>query len=68
MPPRLIPIFDRLERAMEEVHDGTLDPKRATALASLARAAVSVLTAGEMEERLRNIESQIDDEDERRWA
>jgi hypothetical protein len=26
MPPRLVPVFDRLERALEEVHAGTLAP------------------------------------------
>ena len=68
MPPRLMPIFDRLERAMEEVHDGVLDPKRATALASLARAACTVLQVGEMEERLRNVEDAVNESERRTWA
>jgi hypothetical protein len=61
VPPRLLPIFDPLERAMEEVHGGRLEPPRATAMASLARAMVAVLTAGEMEERLRRVEQTVAD-------
>ncbi len=57
IPPRLIPIFDRLERALEETHEGTLDPKRAQAIASLARAMTTVLTSGELEQRIRDLES-----------
>src|SRR5437868_422332 len=34
VPPRLVPIFDKLEAALDEVHTGYLDPKRATAMAS----------------------------------
>lgn len=56
VPPRLLGVYDKLEAALEEVHDGTLDPKQATAMASLGRALVAVLTAGEMEERLRKLE------------
>jgi hypothetical protein len=55
-PPRLVPIFDQLETAMQEVHDGTLKPGQAIAMASLARAMCAILTAGELEERLRAIE------------
>ncbi len=56
VPPRLAAIFDALEAALGEVHDGTLQPSQAHAMAALARAMVSVLTAGELEERLREIE------------
>jgi len=56
MPPRLIPVFDRLETALQETHDGALDPRAAQAMASIARALVAVLTAGELEERLRKLE------------
>jgi hypothetical protein len=56
VPPRLMPVFDRLEAALEEVHRGELEPKRAQAMASLARALVAVLTAGELEERVRKLE------------
>ena len=58
MPPRLVPIFDTLEAALAEVHRGELDPKQAQAMAALGRALVAVLTAGELEERLRKLEGQ----------
>jgi len=47
MPSRLQPVFARLERALQEVHDGSLEPRRATAMASLAGAMVKVLQAGQ---------------------
>ncbi len=56
LPPRLVPVFDALEAALTEVHDGLLDPKQAMAMAAIARAMVSVLTAGEIEQRVRDIE------------
>ncbi len=55
-PPRLVPVFDQLEKALGEVHDGTLAPSQAVAMASLARAMCAILTAGELEERLRAVE------------
>ncbi len=59
VPPRLIPVFDRLEKALVEVHDGELESKQATAMAALARAMVAVLTSGELEERVRDLETRI---------
>ncbi len=59
MPVRLVPVFARLEQAFEETHAGTLDPKQAQAMASLARAMVAVLSAGEVEERMRDVERQL---------
>lgn len=56
VPARLGPIFERLERVMVEVHEGTLEPARANALANVARAAAAVLTSGEIEQRLRDLE------------
>lgn len=56
VPPRLISVYDHLETALDEVHTGALDPKVAGAMAALARAMVAVLTAGELEERLRRLE------------
>ncbi len=56
VPPRLMGVYDRLDRALTEVHDGSLDSRRATAMAAVARAMVSVLTAGELEERVRALE------------
>lgn len=63
IPPRLVPVFDLLEQALQEVHDGRLDPKAAQAMASLARAMTTVLTAGELEERMRKVESGMRGED-----
>ncbi len=56
-PPRLVAVFDRLERALEEVHTGTLEPRQASAMASLAGAMTRVLTTGELEQRLRDVEA-----------
>ncbi len=58
LPARLRPVADLLEKALEEVHEGQLDPRVATAMASLAGALVKVFQAGEMEERLRRLEQQ----------
>ena len=60
VPPRLMPVYDRLEQALEEVHGGEIESKQATAMAALARAMVAVLTSGELEERLRNLENKIE--------
>lgn len=56
VPPRLVPIFDRLEATLTGVLDGSLDPRQATAAASVARALVAVLQAGELESRVRRLE------------
>ena len=45
-----------LEYALGEVHRGELDPRAASAMASLAGALVRAMTAGELEERLRALE------------
>src|SRR4051794_6788180 len=55
-PPRLVAVYDQLETALVEVHDGTLKPGQATAMASLATALVRVLSAGELEDRVRKLE------------
>ena len=57
LPVRLRPVATMLERALEEVHDGDLDPRVATAMASLAGALIKVVTSGEFEERLRALEA-----------
>ena len=56
VPPRLVSVYDALEAALGEVHAGSLTPGQAGAMASLARAMVAVLTAGEIEERVRSLE------------
>ena len=57
LPARLAPVFAVLERALSDVIDGSLDPKRATAAAALARAMAAILAAGELEERVRQLEA-----------
>jgi len=58
MPTRLSPILEKLEGTMTEVHSGRLAPKTATAMATLANAIVRVLTAAELEQRVRDLECQ----------
>lgn len=58
VPPRLTPLYDVLDAAIREVHDGVITPPVATAIASLARALVYVTQAGELEERVRKLEEQ----------
>ncbi|MFC1950981.1 hypothetical protein ACFLXN_01050 [Chloroflexota bacterium] len=58
MPTRLSPILETLEDTMTEVRGGRLAPKTATAMATLANAIVRVLTAGELEQRVRDLERQ----------
>ena len=57
LPARLQPVVSILEGALGEVHRGELDPRVASAMASLAGALVRAITAGELEERLRALEA-----------
>jgi hypothetical protein len=59
-PAALKDVYGVLESALAEVHSGGLSPARASAMASLARAMVTVLTGGELEERIRRIEEAYD--------
>ena len=59
VPPRLLSVFDLLEEALAQVQDGSLDPPRATAMASLAGALIKTLTAGEVEQRVRQLEGRF---------
>ena len=56
LPARLQPVVSLLEDALGEVHRGELEPRAASAMASLAGALVRIITAGELEERLRVLE------------
>ena len=56
-PARLQPVVSILEGALGEVHRGELDPRAASAMASLAGALVRAITTGELEERLRALEA-----------
>ena len=64
MPPRLKPVYALLERSMAEVYKGNLKPATGTALAAIARACVAVLEAGELEERVRDMETKLQDNSE----
>ena len=48
LPGRLRPVASLLETSIKEVHDGTLDPKAASAMASLAGALSRTVSAGEV--------------------
>ena len=58
LPSRLRPVVAALEAALREVHEGELDPRVGTAMASISGALVRVFSAGELEERLRVLENQ----------
>ncbi len=62
----LMGVQARLVGALAKVEEGTLDPGRAQAMASLARAIVAVAQAGEMEGRLRELEEAAGLSDRRR--
>lgn len=62
MPAHMAPVFERLSLALEEVHIGALDPRQASAMAAIARAMVTVLQHGEVEERLRQLEAAASEE------
>ena len=59
MPSGLVGVYDRLEKALGEVHDGKIDPRQASAMAAIARAMVNVLTAGELAERVAQLEQRL---------
>ena len=59
LPSQLRPVFTALASALEEVHEGSLDPRAASAMASVAGAIVRVITSGELEERMRTLEDRV---------
>ena len=60
LPARLRPVLDLLEKSVKEVYDGSLEPKQAHAMASLAGALVKVMEAGVFEERLLRLEQRLE--------
>ena len=56
VPPRLLATFDTLEQLLGELHDGRVEPRVATAMAAVAGAMTRVLSVGELEQRLRDLE------------
>jgi hypothetical protein len=59
MPAHLKPVYGLLAKALLETYHGSLPPAQATALSSLASTMVKVLTAGELESRLRDLEVEV---------
>ena len=59
LPLRLRPVLALLEKALDEVHEGSLKPSEATAIAALAGAIVKTIEAGVFEERLIELESRF---------
>jgi hypothetical protein len=59
LPRRLAPLVDGLEAAFYAVQSGALDASKGTAMAGIARAIVSVFSAGQLEETVRDIEAQM---------
>ncbi len=61
---RVLPaVFERLETALAEVHEGKLPPQRATAMAALAGALVRLTEAGELVLRLDALEQRLRGDD-----
>jgi hypothetical protein len=59
MPIHLRPVYNLLAKAFVETYQGSLSPQQASALSSIAGTMVRVLTAGEMEARLRDLETAV---------
>jgi len=56
MPASLKPILDLLMTSVSEVHQGSLDPRQASAMASLAGAIGRLYETAEIEQRLEALE------------
>lgn len=59
LPLRLRPVLELLEKAIDEVHEGSLKPSEATAIAALAGAIVKTIEAGVFEQRLIELEERF---------
>jgi hypothetical protein len=57
VPTTLRPLLAYLLNGIEEVHAGTLSPAQATAMASLAHAAIKIFETCELTERLEKLEA-----------
>ncbi len=58
LPATLRPMIASLLDALDEVHAGTLDPRQASAMASLAGAITKAYGVGILEERVQALEDQ----------
>jgi len=56
LPQRLMPIYDLLEQVLGELHKGTVTPQVGGAMAAVAGQMVKLLTSGELEQRVRQLE------------
>ncbi len=56
MPSSLKPVLEKLMDGIDEVHLGTLDPRQASAMASLASAIGRLYEVAELEQRLEALE------------
>jgi hypothetical protein len=59
MPERLRPAADLIAQALDETYSGKLEPRQASAMAALAGALVKLVTVGEVEERLAQLEARL---------
>jgi hypothetical protein len=57
LPASLKPTLAALFVALDEVHEGTLQPSQATAMAALAGAIARLYAVGSLEERLEKLEA-----------
>lgn len=60
MPEHLRTVGERLQQAIEQVHAGTLDPRRLQAMAAGARALLELTAHGGTAVRLEALEAKID--------
>lgn len=56
IPPTLVGVQEVLHRALAGLESGELEPGRATAMSSVARALVTITEAADFEERLSELE------------
>ena len=63
MPPDLCDVLDQLMQALEGTYGGQLEPRAATAMATLCGAIVRVYELGELAERVKALEEreEVDD-------
>lgn len=57
VPATLRPMIGTLLGALDEVHDGGLDPRAASAMAALAGAVTRAYSVGVLEERIASLEA-----------
>jgi hypothetical protein len=57
LPKDLKDVLGRLLEALDEVHGGELDPRRATAMSSIAGVIAKIYTDSELEQRIAALEN-----------